>query len=372
MRNPFARLAKRDTARPSLRERAAFLKASAARVIRRKPAGAVLMPAPEPVASEAVSPALVGMVGEWAAMLAHENAEGLAGRDVSAENYRRRVALHRAILAHPVRTLADLAAKAPLFQDELESEAMQENAPPTLPFIAWQCVLHDLSTLMQPRPVVAADPILAAITETRRLMAVRVRASDLPQPAGSIDPLPEQEDAARAFWSHVDDVLLKTVPTTAAGCVALSRYAVEFLATESFALDEDASNAQHCRILGLIARSPMLGGEIIERPFAPDFSGMSVNALLRTYHALKLASDIMGLSTWAIEGEGCGNRILDAEFDRLSFFQGDIADELAWRGVSDGSASECRRFDALIDRAVACGDYAEAARFAADADAKRL
>jgi len=37
MRNPFARLAKRDTARPSLRDRAAALKVSAASVIRRKP-----------------------------------------------------------------------------------------------------------------------------------------------------------------------------------------------------------------------------------------------------------------------------------------------------------------------------------------------
>jgi hypothetical protein len=40
MRNPFARLAKSDTLRPSLRKRAASLKASASRVIRRKPAAA--------------------------------------------------------------------------------------------------------------------------------------------------------------------------------------------------------------------------------------------------------------------------------------------------------------------------------------------
>jgi hypothetical protein len=42
MRNPFARLAKRDAVRPSLRERAAILKASASRVIRRKPAGSAV------------------------------------------------------------------------------------------------------------------------------------------------------------------------------------------------------------------------------------------------------------------------------------------------------------------------------------------
>lgn len=40
MRNSFARLAKRDTARPSLRERAASLKASAARLMGSKSAEA--------------------------------------------------------------------------------------------------------------------------------------------------------------------------------------------------------------------------------------------------------------------------------------------------------------------------------------------
>ena len=41
MRNPFARLARPDAARPSLRDRAAALKASASRVIRRKPMNAI-------------------------------------------------------------------------------------------------------------------------------------------------------------------------------------------------------------------------------------------------------------------------------------------------------------------------------------------
>ncbi|MCJ2080722.1 hypothetical protein [Methylobacterium sp. J-090] len=102
------------------------------------------------------------------------------------------------------------------------------------------------------------DPILAAIAETRRLMLARHAAADLPQPAGSIDTLPEQNAATDAFFVHVDNVLLKTVPTTAAGCAALARYTVEFLETEGFALDEDQANEQLVRILDLIARSPMV------------------------------------------------------------------------------------------------------------------
>lgn len=49
MRNPFACLAKRDTARPSLRERGVALKASASRVIRRDAADATLAIAADPI-----------------------------------------------------------------------------------------------------------------------------------------------------------------------------------------------------------------------------------------------------------------------------------------------------------------------------------
>ncbi|KQP81111.1 hypothetical protein ASF60_22340 [Methylobacterium sp. Leaf113] len=152
MRNSFARLATRDTARPSLRERAASLKASASRVIRRKPA----------------------------------------------------------------------------------------DAAPAAPATAR-----------------TADPILAAIAETRRLTMARTRAYNVELPAGELDPSPEQNAATDAFFAHVDGVLLKTVPTTAAGCAALARFTVEFLEDEKFPLDEDEANEQHVRILDLIARSPM-------------------------------------------------------------------------------------------------------------------
>lgn len=103
------------------------------------------------------------------------------------------------------------------------------------------------------------DPILAAIAETERLTVVRNAAADLPMPEGRLDPLPEQDAAQDAFWAHVDDVLLKTVPATAAGCAALARYAIDFLKRNSFVLDEHEGN-EHVRILDLIARSPLLSG----------------------------------------------------------------------------------------------------------------
>jgi len=115
-------------------------------------------------------------------------------------------------------------------------------------------LLSATNRTITPRP----DPILVAVAETRRLCAAWTAALKLPQPAKSIDPHSEVEVAANAFHAHVGDVLLKTVPTTAAGCAALARYAVEFSKTEGFALDEDDAGDQNVRTLDLIARSPLL------------------------------------------------------------------------------------------------------------------
>lgn len=357
MRNPFARLAKRDTARPSLRERAASLKASAARVIRRKPVD-------EAPAPYSVAPSLSALVGEWTAMLARENAGGAVGRDAE-KRADQRIALHRAILAHPVTSLADFAAKAPAFRDQLEDAAPPHGHPQCLDFLSWQCVLRDLGTLTARRSAPVVDPIFAAISETRHLTNARTRAGLLPQPAGSIDPLPEQEAATEAFFAHVDGVLLKTVPTTAAGCAALARYAVEFLADEGFVLDEQGS--EHVRILELIASSPLLDGA----PPAPDFSGYAVNDLRRTYDAFRLATDVMGLTGWTISSEGAGNHLLNDELDRLSHFQSYIADELKRRTPTDRDEAIARA-DTLISHDVAGGAYACVAATAAEAEARRL
>lgn len=122
------------------------------------------------------------------------------------------------------------------------------------------------------------DPILAAIAETRRLCAAWTAALDLPQPVKSIDPHPEVEIAARAFHAHVDDVLLKTVPSTAAGCGALACYAVEVSTTMGFVLDDSGTNDQNARILDLIARS-LSAGPII--PSTSDLATACVEQVKR-------------------------------------------------------------------------------------------
>jgi hypothetical protein len=223
-----------------------------------------------------------------------------------------------------------------------------------------------------PVAAAAADPILAEIEESRRLDHSVARASKLPQPAARLDPLPEQDAAFAAFADHCANVLLKTVPTTAAGCAALARYALDYEELHDCALDEDDANNHSRRILDLIARSPMLGSIPTGRPLVPDFSGMSSNALIRTYNAFKMATDVAGLSTWTLveRGDEDGSRILDAEGDRLSHLQNDIVDELARRKLSDGWSLEARVFDTRIDRALACGELDEVAHLANEAIAR--
>lgn len=102
------------------------------------------------------------------------------------------------------------------------------------------------------------DPVLAAIQETERLQYAVDVASKVPQPPGMIDPLPEQKAAFDAFYAHIDNVLLKTVPTTAAGCAALARFVASYPRDRGFSLDEGDDGGQHLRILDLIARSPAL------------------------------------------------------------------------------------------------------------------
>lgn len=364
MRNPFAILAKRDTTRPSLREHAASLKASAARVIRREPKGAL----PEAGSQEGI--ALFHAAITETDRLSHDAVHGYPELKRTDLQHWTCTSLQKALEAGEIAP----TEAAPLYRLAAEREhriraaALATDAG-ALQILAYAGDYSRAAAAPEGEPDTAEDPIFAAIHTTRGLTNARSRAASLPQPAGSIDPLPEQTAATEAFFAHVDGVLLKTVPTTATGCAALARYAVEFLADEGYVLDEQGS--EHVRILELIARSPLLDGASPVRPPVPDFSGLSSNTLIRTYEAFRHAFDIASLTTWTVHDQEDGNRILDAELDRLSHLQNDIADELARRSEYDGSTSAGRRFDTLIHRAVARGEYEDAARFASEADAAR-
>lgn len=100
-------------------------------------------------------------------------------------------------------------------------------------------------------PFKRADPATAVIEKGRRLLRASRDAYTLPD-LGT-DPHPAKDRAQDAVWVHFRGPLSRTVPTTAAGCAELARYAIEFQAFQGVDLDEEL-----LAILGLIARSPLL------------------------------------------------------------------------------------------------------------------
>ncbi len=99
-----------------------------------------------------------------------------------------------------------------------------------------------------------ADPIFAAIEETRRLDGIwQATYAEWPHDTTEPDELMRRREAAcAAMWDHWRGTALKTVPTTPAGCAALARYVVEYHDRDDGDLDEDGH-----QVLRLIAQSPM-------------------------------------------------------------------------------------------------------------------
>lgn len=144
MRNPFARVAKHDTTRPSLKERATGLKATAARVMKRRAA-----------ASDAPSPALVGMVAEWERLLNIENTGKLTDEQMSPICHAR-YRLHAQICAYPAASIADLAAKLPLFREEVIANEPSDPRRPTMDYQSWCGIVSDLEAVgAMPSPTLA-------------------------------------------------------------------------------------------------------------------------------------------------------------------------------------------------------------------------
>lgn len=100
-------------------------------------------------------------------------------------------------------------------------------------------------------PFKRTDPVFAVIEMGRQLLRASRDAHAIPDVG--LDPNPAKTRTQDAVWTHFRGPLLRTVPTTAAGCADLARYAAEFHDFQGVDLDEEL-----LAILGLIARSPLL------------------------------------------------------------------------------------------------------------------
>ena len=99
-------------------------------------------------------------------------------------------------------------------------------------------------------PEVAADPILAVIEESKRLMPAVRRAHRMPDVR---DRRPIEQDVADdALILHLHRTVLRTVPTTAAGAIELARYVLAYERFQGGTLEE-----KHLfRVIKLIAAVP--------------------------------------------------------------------------------------------------------------------
>ncbi|ACL56959.1 hypothetical protein [Methylobacterium nodulans] len=205
------------------------------------------------------TPALVRLIDEWSALSARINAGGLSDEEVNAL-VARLDELQLGIYAFPAASVADLAAKTPVFRDELEDAigGLDDDAAPesTLPGAAWLGLFRDFARLSQAVSVGTSlqahriDPIFAAIERHRladeahqeagatlsraQQAVIDAERASLPeivqQAARSVEAAAEavEDDAGLAERQEWTD-LLATVPTTEGGRHALLAYALDFL-----------------------------------------------------------------------------------------------------------------------------------------------
>lgn len=93
--------------------------------------------------------------------------------------------------------------------------------------------------------------MLALIDENRRLAAAYDEACNASPETDEVRE--ERAETSDALIAHWRNVVLKSVPTTAAGCAALARYAADFYDVQGPEIDEDPRP-----LLRLIAQSPRL------------------------------------------------------------------------------------------------------------------
>ena len=99
-------------------------------------------------------------------------------------------------------------------------------------------------------PEIAADPILAVIEESKRLMPAVRRARRMPDIR---DRRPIEQDVADdALILHLHRTVLRTAPTTAAGAIELARHLLVYERIQGGTLEE-----KHLwKVIKLIAAAP--------------------------------------------------------------------------------------------------------------------
>lgn len=356
-----------DAPRPSLRDRLATLKGSAAKVMRRPPAGIVRPKLPGAgTPSKAVA----------AALAAHEMAYGYAlyteayGLPDAAERRQAEEEAFRALLHTPLTSDADRAAyAAAVISRQMNSlgdaSAIERDHPMAVAFrnISYGEHAREPEAMRHvgrpAEPAPAADPILAAIEAHRAAHAAwhpLMRAwSDTPGGTSEYEAAEAADGAARRIEREAFRALLKTRPTTAAGCLAFTAYLSGTVVENDHHLDEDTAEV----LRALRDGAAFLGaGHTVKPQAAPavedrarlsakqiDLSRLDVfqlSSLFEAYHVARFSWEGVGARPYSFDKEpDVFKRLTEfgeaAEFEeqRAAWIMDRIAREIATRKPED-------------------------------------
>ena len=377
---------KRNPNRLTLKQRAAALKATAGRVMRRRAVEVA------PLAPGA-DPRLAAMVAELLEARQRLNdpavpdgpeADALGERETNLS-----IAVHR----FPAQSIHDMAAKLPLLREEAEDAARGWDGrrvpfEASLPGAAWAGLLRDIEHLagVTPKAEIAPDPIFAVIAASQTAQAAMEEWIAKTSAASKrVKPDFVEEDRLNKAQYEAQDAVIATVPTTAAGRLALLEYLRWQMRLFGMANGEppeasspfwrDAYKALKAALafedapqVSVSHRLPSpdernLSKEAFDHAYALDLSNVSFQNLWRLYEVFLAAYDLL----WPAANEGMfdtgtakpccehtpGGLILDAEANRLGCLRDAVANELR-RRTPRNEAERCSRLEVLVGHEIRC------------------
>ncbi|MCJ2087796.1 hypothetical protein MKK88_17675 [Methylobacterium sp. E-005] len=320
----------RPPQRASLRERAADVEASAARVLRRLSKG---QEAAEPTASACAAE----LRDHWLAAVEAVNQRGLT--DEAADRLGTiATAAEQAVIDAPVHSIGDLACKVDVLRMSFEVNSLDSG----LAYAAVRAICDGIDTLAAAEASEQADPILPAIAAHRTaFVAANSQLTD------------ELSELACQHADQAYGALAATTPTTTAGLCALAAHLQEFLRDSGIEIGNTFQEEALTILLDTANRfarqqgSPVAlkaGGAAewaMTQAYAVDLSNLDILALSNLWDAYTSVRDqwqAVSELAYCIDYRQAGSHrhtpagaLADAEGERAAFIRDRIADEMRLR-----------------------------------------
>ena len=316
--------------RASLRERAADVEASAARVLKRATKT-------REAAAPAVSASFAELRDRWRAAVDAVNRNGLT--DEAAERLGTIAsAAEQAVIDAPVHSIGDLACKVEVLCTSFEVNSLDSG----LPYAAVRAICDGIDALAAAEASEQVDPILPAIAAHRTAFT-----------AANSQPTDEHSELACQYADQAYKALAATTATTAAGLCALAAHMQEFLRDSGIRIGNTFQEEALTILLDTADRfakrqgsrsAPEANGEnawAMTHAYAVDLSKLNIQALSNLWDAYTSVRDqwqAVSELAFCIDHRQAGSHrytpagaLADAESERTAFIRDRIADEMRLR-----------------------------------------